>query len=67
METPQQQLLSAFRSHFYTYSQVVHETIHKGADSTVLACLGDDLDQFGRLGIVTPSNLIKNYIDFILA
>ena len=49
MATSQEQLLSAFRAHFHCYSRAIHEAIHSSADSTVLARLGDDLDEFSQL------------------
>ena len=44
-----QDLLAGFRTHFHRYSQAVHEAIQNSSDSTVLARLGDDLDEFGGL------------------
>lgn len=42
----QADLLNAFRAHYHRFTQVVHEAITSHADSTVLARLGDDLDEY---------------------
>jgi hypothetical protein len=44
-----QDLLAGFRTYFHRYSQAVQEAIQSTTDSTVLACLGDDLDEFSGL------------------
>jgi hypothetical protein len=44
-----QSLLDAFRVHYNHYESMVHEAMSNPTDSTVLARLGDDLDQFMSL------------------
>jgi len=58
-----QDLLSGFRTYFHRYSQAVHEAIQNSADSTVLARLGDDLDEFGGLvaQVCDVSNILSNF------
>jgi hypothetical protein len=43
------ELLSAFRNIYQQYEQAVTQALHNSADSTVLARLGDDLDEFATL------------------
>ncbi|KAI0057690.1 hypothetical protein BV25DRAFT_1872356 [Artomyces pyxidatus] len=49
MEGENQDLLQGFRSRYHHYVQAVNEAMHSAADSTVLARLGDDLDEYGAL------------------
>lgn len=39
-------LLDAFRYHYFRYETVVREAITHATDSTVLARIGDDLDEY---------------------
>jgi hypothetical protein len=48
-ELQQDELVSAFRIHYYRFEQAVHEASAVSADSTVLARLGDDLDEYSHL------------------
>lgn len=43
------ELLDAFRVHYTRFEHAVHEVLQNYTDSTVLARLGDDLDEFGAL------------------
>ncbi len=61
--TSQEQLVSAFRSHFHHYSQAIHEAVQNSADSTVLARLGDDLDEFSQL-VAQVIYFSKSELDF---
>jgi hypothetical protein len=42
-------LLAAFRIHYRQFEQAVTEALSNPTDSTVLARLGDDLDEFATL------------------
>ena len=42
-------LLDAFRSHYFRYETIVREAITLATDSTVLARIGDDLDEYSTL------------------
>ncbi len=42
-------LLEAFRSHYFRYETIVREAITLATDSTVLARIGDDLDEYSTL------------------
>ena len=42
-------LLDAFRGHYFRYEAVVGEAITQATDSTVLARIGDDLDEYAIL------------------
>jgi hypothetical protein len=44
-------LLSAFRIHYYRFECAIQETSVNPTDSTILARLGDDLDEFANLVI----------------
>jgi hypothetical protein len=50
-------LLGAFRTHYSRFEHAVREVMSNPTDSTVLARLGDDLDEFARLAIAV-SNVI---------
>ena len=43
------ELLSAFRNFYRQYEQAVTQALHNSADPTILAQLGDDLDEFATL------------------
>ena len=43
------ELISAFHIHYYQFEQAVHGATAVLADSNVLACLGDDLDEYSNL------------------
>ena len=43
------ELLDAFRTNYYRYEQLVMETVTHAADSTILARLGDELDEYLNL------------------
>lgn len=45
------ELLAEFRVHFSRFESAVHHTLSNPTDSTVLARLGDDLDEFAILAI----------------
>ncbi len=42
-------LLNAFRCHYFRYETTVREAITCATDSTVLARIGDDLDEYSIL------------------
>lgn len=42
-------LLDAFRHHYFRYETIVTEAITHATDSTVLARIGDDLDEYATL------------------
>ena len=42
-------LLDAFRNHYFRYEAIVGEAITQATDSTVLARIGDDLDEYAIL------------------
>ncbi|KAI0055053.1 hypothetical protein BV25DRAFT_1766853, partial [Artomyces pyxidatus] len=42
-------LLDGFRRHYHQFDSSIREAIASESDSTVIARLGDDLDQFGQL------------------
>ena len=46
---PQQDLLSAFHVHYHRFEHAIQEALVNTTDSTVLARLGDDLDEFSHL------------------
>ena len=48
-ELHQDELISAFHTHYYRFEQAVHEAMAVSADSNVLARLGDDLDEYSSL------------------
>lgn len=50
-------LLGAFRTHYLRFEGAVREALLYPTDSTVLARLGDDLDEFASLAIAV-SNVI---------
>src|ERR1700677_5045577 len=65
---PQQDLLSAFRIHYYRFERAIQEALVNTTDSTVLARLGDDLDEFSHLvTVVHPKSFLyfKDYIFII--
>ena len=43
------ELLDAFRCHYFRYEAIVTETITHATDSTILARIGDDLDEYTAL------------------
>lgn len=45
------ELLEAFRTHYRHYEHLVHEATSNTTDSTVLARLGDELDEYLALVI----------------
>ena len=42
-------LLDAFRNHYFRYEAIVRDAITQATDSTVLARIGDDLDEYATL------------------
>lgn len=42
-------LLDAFRHHYFRYEAIVRDAITHATDSTVLARIGDDLDEYSTL------------------
>lgn len=42
-------LLDAFRHHYFRYEAIVREATTQATDSTVLARIGDDLDEYATL------------------
>ncbi len=42
-------LLDAFRHHYLRYETIVREAITRTTDSTVLARIGDDLDEYAMM------------------
>lgn len=42
-------LLNAFRTHYHQFSNTIHDAVASNADSTVLARLRDDLDEYYNL------------------
>ena len=42
-------LLDAFRNHYFRFEATVSEAITQATDSTVLARIGDDLDEYAIL------------------
>lgn len=48
---PQLDLLSAFRINYSKFERAIQEAVVDATDSTVLARLGDDLDEFANLVI----------------
>ena len=42
-------LLDAFRYHYFRYEAVIREAITHTTDSTVLARIGDDLDEYATI------------------
>lgn len=49
-------LLAAFRIHYHRFEQAVIEALSNPTDSTVLARLGDDLDEFATLATQVSQN-----------
>ena len=45
----EQYLLDAFRYHYFRYETIVREAITGTTDSTVLARIGDDLDEYATI------------------
>lgn len=45
------ELLTEFRSRYHGFQLAIAEAVNSNADSTILARLGDDLDEFQRLAI----------------
>lgn len=54
---PPDDLLGAFRIHYRRFEQAIADTLINHTDSTVLARLGDDLDEF--LLLVTEVSLVN--------
>ena len=42
-------LLDTFRAHYHSFTRAIQEAAVSQADSTVIARLGDDLDEYTRL------------------
>lgn len=49
-------LLAAFRLHYRRFEQAVAEALINPTDSTVLARLGDDIDEFATLASQVSQN-----------
>lgn len=50
VDSSENRLLSEFRTRYHQYTNAVQEALTSSAlDSNVLARLGDDLDEFGRI------------------
>ena len=66
-ELQQEELIAAFRVHYYQFEQAVHEATAVLADSTVLARLGDDLDEYSSLISEACSGVFISYSALILS
>ncbi len=42
-------LLDAFRCHYFRYEAIIREATASATDSTVLARIGDDLDEYTEI------------------
>ncbi len=49
-------LLDAFRHHYFRYEAIVREATTHATDSTVLARIGDDLDEYATILAEANSN-----------
>ncbi len=57
-------LLDAFRNHYYRFEAIVREVTTQATDSTVLARIGDDLDEYAvLLAEVTQFIILKFLTD----
>ena len=54
-------LLGAFRTHYSWFENAVREALLSPTDSTILARLGDDLDEFANLAIAVSNIIIHIY------
>lgn len=62
---PQQDLLSAFRIHYHRFERAIQEASVNTTDSTVLARLGDDLDEFSHLVTTVYPKSFLHFKDYI--
>lgn len=51
-------LLQAFQTHYHRFEHVISSTLQNPTDSTVLARLGDDLDEFANMVTEVRAKLI---------
>lgn len=62
LEEPSE-LLDAFRSNYHCYERLVMEAVTHATDSTILARLGDELDEYLNLvNEVSLKTILKNNI-----